>query len=379
MWYVSLKNGILFKDWKLIYVRYKFMQINLKQAEREDIKSYETTVKISETHLLPIITELYALNGYEIKLINAHECGRNVVYVCENAAHKVIRISFLDDRNREDFLAETEYVRYLYEHGGSVSNVINSRNGNLLEEIIHNHHKYFVCVFEKAKGKQLAENGYQYREGVPITEYFYNCGKTLGKLHQLSKEYSPTHKRKDYFDKFNVEYVNKLIPDSLSALKEKLYELIKQLDCLCKSRDMYGMIHFDFSDGNYNIDFDTGQITVYDFDNSCFGWYLYDLANLWVHGTGWIQHEDSAEKRKAFMGDYFNTIIEGYRSEANISDSMLEMLPLLINAVLMENIVDEFEAAKINGEEIEYDEEILFLIKCLVDDIPYKGFFSEIM
>jgi hypothetical protein len=45
----------------------------------------------------------------------------------------------------------------------------------------------------------------------------------------------------------------------------------------------------------------------------------------------------------------------------------------------MENIVDEFEVAKLNGEEVEYnDEELLYLIKCLIDDIPYKGFFNEI-
>jgi Ser/Thr protein kinase RdoA (MazF antagonist) len=138
------------------------------------------------------------------------------------------------------------------------------------------------------------------------------------------------------------------------------------------------MIHFDFSDGNYNIDFDTGQITVYDFDNSCFGWYLYDLANLWTHGVGWIQHEPDIGKRKAFMDDYFNTIVEGYRCETDISDTTFEQLPLLIQAVLMENIVDEFEAAKINGEEVELDdEELQYLIKCLEDDIPYKGFFSN--
>jgi len=79
------------------------------------------------------------------------------------------------------------------------------------------------------------------------------------------------------------------------------------------------------------------------------------------------------------MGDYFDTIIEGYRSETEISDSELEQLPLFIQAVLMENIVDEFEVAKTNGEEIDYDdEELLYLIRCLEDNIPYKGFFSEI-
>lgn len=44
----------------------------------------------------------------------------------------------------------------------------------------------------------LVENNYQYREGVPITEYYYNCGKVLGKMHQLSKGYTPVHSRYDF-------------------------------------------------------------------------------------------------------------------------------------------------------------------------------------
>ena len=137
------------------------------------------------------------------------------------------------------------------------------------------------------------------------------------------------------------------------------------------------MIHFDYNDGNYHIDFDDGQITVFDFDNSCYGWYMYDLANLWTHGVGWIQFEQDADKRKAFMEDYFRVILEGYRSETKVNDSMLKKLPLFIQAVTMENIVDAFEVMRDNDEELECDEELSYLIKCIEDDIPYKGFFHE--
>lgn len=137
------------------------------------------------------------MEGYEIRLINAHDGGRNVAYNCDKADSeaKIIRIAFLSDRSREDILGEVEYIRYLYEHGGSVSNVVNSQKGNLLETITLDNHTFFVCLFEKAKGGMLVENNYQYREGVPITEYYYNCGKVLGKMHQLSKGYTPVHSR----------------------------------------------------------------------------------------------------------------------------------------------------------------------------------------
>ncbi len=342
--------------------------------------TYNEVVKISDAYLLPLVSEWYGLEGYEIRLVKAHAGGRNVVYNCEKegAGAKILRIAFLNDRSREDFLGEVEYIRYLFEHGGSVSNVVSSRKGNLLEEITHNNHTFFVCLFEKARGKMLVENNYRYREGVPITEYYYNCGKVLGKLHQLSKEYAPVHRRYSFFDKYNAEYIDKLIPDSLSPLKEKLVGLLKTLEGLDRNRGSFGMVHFDYSDGNYMIDFDTGQITVFDFDNSCFCWYMYDLANLWTHGVGWIQFEQDAGKRKNFMDDYFNTVLAGYRSETKIGNSTLDKLPLFIKVTLMENIVDEFEQMRNNGEQPECDEELSYLIKCLEDDIPYKGFFHEI-
>ncbi|WP_211749343.1 phosphotransferase [Paenibacillus sp. Marseille-Q4541] len=323
---------------------------------------------------------MYGLEGYEIKPVKAHSGGRNVVYNCEkeDAEARILRISFLNDRSLEDILAEVEYNRYLFEHGGSVPDVIRSIKGNLLEEITHDDHTFFICLFEKARGKKLVDNNYRYREEVPITEYYYNCGKVLGKLHQLSKEYTPVHYRYHFFDKYNVEYINKLIPDSLTLLKEKLANLLTTLEGLDRNDEIFGMIHFDFNDGNYMIDFDTGQITVYDFDNSCFGWYMYDLADLWRSGVGWITTEPDVEKRKKFMDDYFSTALEGYRSETKIDESMLEKLPLFIKVALMEQIVDGFEWMRNNGGKMECDEELSYCIKCLEDDIPYMGFFDEI-
>ncbi|RDI38032.1 hypothetical protein [Falsibacillus pallidus] len=118
---------------------------------------YNESVKICEAYLLPIVSELYGLEGYEITPVNAHMGGRNVVYTCEKEGTdaKILRISFLHDRSREDFQGEVEYVRYLFEHGGSVSDVVNSRKGNLLEEITHNNHTFLSACLKRLKEKGL--------------------------------------------------------------------------------------------------------------------------------------------------------------------------------------------------------------------------------
>ncbi|WP_246218522.1 hypothetical protein [Litoribacterium kuwaitense] len=113
--------------------------------------TYNEVVKIGDAIFLPLISELYGLEGYEISLIEAHDGGRNVAYHCmkEGADAKILRIAFLLDRSREDLLAEVEYIRYLFEHGGGVSDVVNSRKGNLLEEMTHKDHTFLYFSLAK--------------------------------------------------------------------------------------------------------------------------------------------------------------------------------------------------------------------------------------
>lgn len=51
---------------------------------------------------------------------------------------------------------------------------------------------------------------------------------------------------------------------------------------------------------------------------------------------------------------------------------MLEKLPLFIDMVLIENIVDEFEICAREGEELD-DEDIEDAAECLIREIPYAG------
>lgn len=326
-----------------------------------------------EKKLLDDVSKLFGIPNGDIEALSGHEGGRNRVYRCSKG---IIRISGLDDRTFEDYLAETEFVHYLALNGASVADVQSSVNGSFVEQIEENGRKLYVSLFQYAKGMLLAENGYRYRENAPLSEYFYNTGKALGKIHQLSKSYAPVHKRKGYFEKYNMDDIDKLIYDSYPELKCAISDRLDAFHKLSQDREVYGLVHFDFSDGNYHVDMETGDITVFDFDNCMYCWYMFDLANLWTHGWGWCMSEADIERRKEIMKDYFDTILKGYRSETDISEELLSRLPLFIDMVLIENIVDEFECCKRENEEIEY-EDIEDAAQCLINEIPYAGFFIE--
>ena len=321
------------------------------------------------------IKNIFDIKDYTFTPVTGHEGGRNRIIIVSKNEDKqyILRIADLGDRSEKDYLAETEYVRYLAENGAPVADVIPSVNGRLVESMEAEGKTVYVSLFAYAKGMLLVDNGYRYREGASLDEYFYNTGKALGAIHRLSKEYEPVHPRQDYFDKYNMTYLNQLIPEEYSELKAAIERRLDEFRALPKNKDIYGLVHFDYSDGNYHVNMDTGAITVFDFDNCMNCWYMFDLANLWLHNEGWTWQEADPGKKFELMQQCFEYQLQGYKTETDIPEEMLEKLPLFIDMVLIENIVDEFECAIREGEELDY-EDIEDAAENLIESIPYAGF-----
>ena len=318
---------------------------------------------------------LYSLEDCTFTPVSGHEGGRNrIVIVSRNGENRyVLRISDLGDRTEEDYLAEAEFIHYLAQDGAPVSDVIRSVQGRLTERMEVDGKTVYVSLFAYAKGMLIADNGYRYREGVPLSEYFFNTGKTLGAIHRRSKAYAPVHPRADYFDKYNMTYMDRLIPEEYCELKTVIAERLDAFHALPRDKSCYGLVHFDFSDGNYHIDMETGAITVFDFDNCMNCWYMFDLANLWIHNEGWTRQETDPGRRSDLMQQCFAFQLQGYRTETDLPEEMLEKLPLFIDMVLIENIVDELECCAREDEEPDW-EDIEDAAECLINDIPYAGF-----
>ena len=325
-------------------------------------------------NIMEKIMEYYPLKGYECRPVPGHEGGRNLIYICSLNGEKryALRLSALGDRTEEDYLAEAEFIRYLADHGAPVAKIIPSVRGKPVECIEEEGTKTFILLSEYAKGMLLAENGYRYREGAPLEEYFYNTGKTLGAIHRLSRGYAPVHRRQDFFDKYNTEYIDRLIPDAYAELKNAIAGRLEEYRKLPTDPAVYGLVHFDFCDGNYHVNLNTGEITVFDFDNCIYCWYMFDLAHIWTHGVGWCRREPDPEKRMKYMDHYFSTVLEGYRSETDVPEAMLEKLPLFIDMTLIEYVADEFECCAREGE-LPDEEDIGDAAECLIRGIPYAG------
>ena len=75
--------------------------------------------------------------GCTFKPVSCHEGGRNRIMIVSRDGEKkyVLRISDTGDRSENEYLAETEFVRFLAENGAPVADVIPSVRGRLVERI----------------------------------------------------------------------------------------------------------------------------------------------------------------------------------------------------------------------------------------------------
>ncbi len=94
--------------------------------------------------------------------------------------------------------------------------------------------------------------------------------------------------------------------------------------------------------------------------------------NGYRYREGWTRQETGPGKRFALMRQCFDLQLRGYRTETDLPEEMLERLPLFIDMVLIENIVDELECCAREGEDLDW-EDIEDAAEYLIHGIPYEG------
>ncbi len=270
-------------------------------------------------------------------------------------------------------------MNYLAEHGVRVSRSIYSQNGNNLETIEADGIFFHVASFIKGKGTRVPDNDYRYREDAPIEEYFRNWGRSLGQMHALTKSYAPTGeqvKRPDWFELHKPEnLIEERVPDRLGGVVDRIKALFDKLRLLQINPESFGLIHGDFNDGNFTVDYSNGDITVFDFDDCCYFWFMYELASAWEGGIGRIMFAN-LDRRKAFMDHYWEQLMEGYDQENSLDGVSLSQLPLFLQLVQVEEFLHFVQY--IDEADNEMQAQINYEIRCIEDEIPYLGFFDSI-
>ena len=113
------------------------------------------------------------------------------------------------------------------------------------------------------------------------------------------------------------------LPPSEAIIIDKYSQLIDHLGTLPQGRDEYGLVHTDMHGGNFFVD-DEGRITLFDFDDCLYAWFIYDLAMALFYA---ISHDCVSEEDVVWAERFLREFLGGYRCENTIADVWLEEIP----------------------------------------------------
>lgn len=339
--------------------------------QRDDV------ARLCEREVLDTATRLFGTSKAALRKFDDYEGCANLVYeYVSEGQPRVLRLSYRTDRPVQLIQAELHFVEYLAKGGVRVARPLPSINKHLIEVIPAGDNPFIAVAFAKGKGVRVPDNDYQYRQGVPIEEYFQNWGQVLGQMHRLAKTYQPISAAVQR-PKWQIVESSKAFPygERLPIIQQKYDQLIAELHVLPQDTDAYGLIHNDFNDGNFTVDYDNGDITVFDFDDSCYCWFMYEIAYTWEGGVGRAMFSP-LEERRAFMDHYMEHVLTGYARKNSLSAEWLARLPLFLRLVQMQELIHFAQYLDDPDEEIQAG--LRYKIHCIENDIPYLGFFDSV-
>jgi amicoumacin kinase len=221
----------------------------------------------------------------------------NYVYsFIESGKTRYLRLTSSRDRTKEQIEAELDFIFHLHRGGLSVALPVSSVAGRLVEEVASTNNLFFACVFEQAEGKRFS-----YDAAESNKDHFRLRGRTLGRIHALSKTYAPSGGFRRFAwdaDKLLVDVEN-LLPESEKIVWREYDRLKERLQDCPQPKQAYGLIHGDFGETNYRHQ--GSQLNIFDFDDCCYHWFAYDLA-ITIYPHGW--------RREALQ--LLNWLFEGY-------------------------------------------------------------------
>ena len=217
-----------------------------------------------------------------------------------------------------------EWIDFLSTHGASVSKPVFSVNNRLVEFTEKKGESYSITVFEKAKGilaEKLSKDEWN-------DELCQNIGKTVGKMHGVSKVYIPSDHsiKRPEWNMIGNCYNAENLDSSQEIVKKKNERILNYVLTLPKDKEYYGLIHADLHFANFYVDVDKNTATIFDFDDCSYGWYAMDIAMVLFDLVVLFDGSDNYEFSVEFMKNY----LKGYITENQVNTYWINQLPYFL-------------------------------------------------
>ncbi len=225
----------------------------------------------------------------------------------------VVRVTPPGHKTSAEVKAEIDWLTYLYENDAPVIRAIPSKNEYIVETVSTDAGEISVVCFEWATGNLVTKEDFS-------SDLFQTWGEVVGKLHRITKDYRPQAKERIQW--FDDEYLDRgLIPSDQYKVLNRFDALIKYFKNKPISRSNFGLIHQDVHQDNLFLD--GKKLTVLDFDDSVYGFFVFDIANA-LGFSIWEKPESMTNRE--FADFYLKHFLSGYERENQLEESWVEDL-----------------------------------------------------
>jgi len=273
------------------------------------------TASLLNTDIMTEVRRLYDIQADKIKLLNGFESF--IFEFGQGEKQFILRLGHSSRRSQNNIYGEVDWINYLFDGGASVAKAVLSANGNLVESVDDRNGSQFLCTaFVKAQG------GIAKKEHVN-NHLFTNYGRLIGQIHALTKSYKPSNPA---WKRYSWDSPENNTPDRVprpceKVLHEKYHFLLDHLQSLPKNTNDFGMIHQDAHLGNLFVD-DEYNLTLFDFDDSVYGHFIYDIAMVFFYTSMWGNDDISG-----FIYNFMPVFFHGYKEFNKLDPKWLVELP----------------------------------------------------
>ena len=290
------------------------------------LEFFDLPVEEQQKSLTTFAAELlkgYGINDAKVSCIN-FEFNATFAVKSDSGIKYALRININSPRTVENMQAEVQWVRHLNRTSGI----------NTPTPIATLKNQYIVSGLHADSGQTLYGVMYSWLEGEeigdePTMEQLHEVGRAIARLHQESTDFALTGDNalptfNDFFwstEDFLFSGKSELSDQDRGLLEQARDEIMRYTDELYQSSPVH-IIHADFH--GWNLMWDEGQLSIFDFDDCGFGVEAQDLAVA-------LYYLDTPEQDAALLNGYRSIKPLPTYSELAMKALQLQRRLLLLN------------------------------------------------
>jgi len=278
-------------------------------------------LKRIESGLRSVLSEWGVPPNASLKLLSISE---NATYLVGDSAGNqlVMRVQRPDYHTRSEVESELAWIKALRESGlVNTPAPVATLGGCPISSFVDGETVRYVAAFQWVAGREPESNQH-------LATWYRVLGQANARLHQHSR----TWQRPDGFERkvwsFDTiigehaywgDWRNALglTPDGREVLERTHILLRKQTEAYGMSAERFGLVHCDMRLANLLVDGE--RLTVIDFDDCGFSWFVYDFAAC----LSFLEEDPR-------VGEFLAAWLEGYRSVAPLSEADERAIPMFL-------------------------------------------------